>query len=143
MADVLIDGSPVRMQEHAAGLKNDLDAPASVVSEFIAPAPGRHLPHMLLATTLVAVLPLAVSLALRASGLVSAWVSVGLAVAMSFACSSAGSAYWRKRGDHDEVLFGDLLLWGWIRSWRQERELANANPAARTGQPRRGTASRG
>jgi uncharacterized membrane protein YgcG len=24
------------------------------------------------------------------------------------------------------VLFGELLLWGWVRRWRQERELANA-----------------
>jgi len=123
---VLIDGSPVRTPERAAGPKRDLDAPASVVHEYIAPAPERHVPHMLLATTLVAVLPLAVSLALRATGAVSGWVSVGLAVAMSLMSSIAGSAYWRKRGGHSEVLFGELLLWGWIRSWRQERELTNA-----------------
>jgi HD domain len=126
MADVLIDGSPARTQERAAGPRMDPDAPAGVVNDYIAPAPGRHLPHMLLATTLVAVLPLVVSLALRASGLVSGWMSVGLAVIMSLGSSTAGSAYWRKRGRHSEVLFGELLLWGWIRSWRQERELANA-----------------
>ncbi|MGH2886162.1 MAG: HD-GYP domain-containing protein, partial [Solirubrobacteraceae bacterium] len=104
----------------------DHGAPASVVNDYIAPAQGRHLPQMLLATTVVAVLPLVVSLALRASGLVSGWVSVGLAVVMSLASSTAGSAYWRKRGGDSDVLFGELLLWGWIRSWRQERELANA-----------------
>ncbi len=123
---MLVDGSPVRPQERATRPKKDLDAPASVVSDYIAAAPRRHLPQMLLATTLVAVLPLAVSLALRATGLVSGWVSVGLAVAMSLGCSTAGNAFWRKRGNHGEVLFGELLLWGWIRSWRQERELANA-----------------
>ncbi|MBV9803456.1 MAG: HD-GYP domain-containing protein [Solirubrobacterales bacterium] len=79
---------------------------------------------MVIATTVVAILPLAVSLALRASGAVSGWVSVGLAVVTSLAASTAGNAFWRKRGG--EVLFGELLLWGWIRSWRQERELANA-----------------
>jgi putative nucleotidyltransferase with HDIG domain len=126
MADVLIDGSPVRTPERAAGPKNDPDPPASVVSEYFASAPGRHLPQMLLATTVVAVLPLVISLGLRASGMVSGWVSVGLAVVMSLASSTAGSAYWRKRGRNTEVLFGELLLWGWIRSWRQERELANA-----------------
>jgi putative nucleotidyltransferase with HDIG domain len=126
MADVLIDGSPVRTQERAIGLKKDLDAPASVVSDYFAPASRRHLPQMVLATTVVAVLPLVVSLGLRASGVVSGWVSVALAVIMSLACSTAGSAYWRKRGRNTEVLFGELLLWGWIRSWRQERELANA-----------------
>src|SRR5581483_8218632 len=126
MADVLIDGSPVRTQERAIGLKKDLDAPASVVSDYFAPASRRHIPQMLLATTVVAVLPLVVSLGLRASGVVSGWVSVALAVGMSLASSTAGSTYWRKRGRNTEVLFGELLLWGWIRSWRQERELANA-----------------
>jgi putative nucleotidyltransferase with HDIG domain len=123
---VLIDGSPVRTQERAAGLQTDADAPANVVSDYFAPASGRHLPQMVFATTVVAVLPLVVSLGLRAFGLVSGWVSVGLAVVMSLGSSTAGSAYWRKRGRNTEVLFGELLLWGWIRSWRQERELANA-----------------
>ena len=45
---------------------------------------------------------------------------------MSLAASTAGSAYWRKRGDAGELLFSELLVWGWVRSWRQERELANA-----------------
>jgi putative nucleotidyltransferase with HDIG domain len=126
MADVLIDGSPVRTHERAVGPTKDLDAPASVVSDYFAPASRRHLPQMFLATTVVAVLPLVVSLGLRASGVVSGWVSVGLAVIMSLLSSTAGSAYWRKRGRNTEVLFGELLLWGWIRSWRQERELANA-----------------
>lgn len=97
-----------------------------MLSDYIAPAPGRHLPHMLLATSLVAVLPLGISLALRATGVVSGWVSVGLAVVMSLAASTAGSTYWRTRDGHGEVLFSELLLWGWLRSWRQERELANA-----------------
>ena len=126
MADVLIDGSPVRTQERATGLNKDVDPPESVVSDYFASASRRHLPQMLLATTVVAVLPLVISLGLRASGLVDGWVSVGLAVVMSLASSTAGSAYWRKRGRNTEVLFGELLLWGWIRSWRQERELANA-----------------
>jgi putative nucleotidyltransferase with HDIG domain len=123
---VLIGGSPVRTPERAAGPKKDPDASATVVTDYIAPATERHVPQMLLATTVVAVLPLVVSLALRASGMVSGWVSVGLAVVMSLASSTAGSAYWRKRGGNGEVLFGELLLWGWIRSRRQERELANA-----------------
>jgi putative nucleotidyltransferase with HDIG domain len=123
---MLIDGPPVRVPEPAPGPTQELDAPASALTDYIAPAPTRHLPHMLLATTLVAVLPLAVSLTLRATGVISGWVSVGLAVATSLVASAAGSAYWRKRDAHDEVLFSELLLWGWLRSWRLERELANA-----------------
>jgi putative nucleotidyltransferase with HDIG domain len=97
---------------------------------------------MLLATTLVAVLPLAASLALCASGAISGWLSVALAVVTSLAASTAGSTYSRKRGGHGEVLFGELLLWGWIRTWCRERELANAtrlldlvNPEAAVGAP--------
>ncbi len=130
---MFIDGPPVRTLRPAPDPTKELDsavevatAPASVVSDYIAPRPGRHLPQMLLATTFVAVFPLVASLALRATGVISGWVSVGVAVVMSLATSTAGSAYWRKRGGHGEVLFSELLLWGWLRSWRQERELANA-----------------
>jgi putative nucleotidyltransferase with HDIG domain len=124
---MLVDGSPVRAPHPAPETEKDLGASATVVSEHLAPSPGRHLPHMLTATTIVAVLPLALSLGLRASGVISSgWLSVGLAVALSLAASSAGSAYWRKRSGNGEVVFGELLLWGWIRRRRQERELADA-----------------
>jgi putative nucleotidyltransferase with HDIG domain len=124
---LLIDGSPARARERPAGLGEDLGASAIVVNEYIAPSPARHLRQMLLATTLVAVIPLAASLGLRASGVISSgWLSVALAVAMSLGASSAGSTYWRKRGGSGEVLFSELLLWGWVRHWRQERELTNA-----------------
>jgi response regulator RpfG family c-di-GMP phosphodiesterase len=86
----------------------------------------RHLPHMLLATTIVAVVPFSVSLALRATGVISSpWLAVALAVALSLGASTAGSAYWRKHGTAGELLFSELLLWGWIRRARQERALAN------------------
>jgi putative nucleotidyltransferase with HDIG domain len=123
---LLIDGPPVRTREPAPGPTKKPDPQVRIVSEYIAPTPGRHVPQMLLATTLVAVLPLVSSLVLRATGVISGWASVGLAVALSLATSTAGSAFWRKRGGHGEVLFSELLLWGWLRSWRQERELANA-----------------
>ncbi len=118
----------MRAPEAAAGLEKDLGASASVVSDYIAPSPTRHLPQMLIATTIVAVFPLVLSLALRGFGVISSgWLSVGLAVALSLAASSAGSAYWRKRGGNREFLFGELLLWGWIRRCHQERELANTS----------------
>ena len=87
---MLIDGSPVRAPEPLAGLEQDPGAPggvahapasvappsatvghdsATVVNAYIAPTHGRHLPQMMIATTIVAVLPLGVSLALRTSGL--------------------------------------------------------------------------
>ncbi|HEY4825989.1 MAG TPA: HD-GYP domain-containing protein [Solirubrobacteraceae bacterium] len=82
---------------------------------------------MLVATSVVAVMPLAVSLGLRASGVISSpWLSVSVAILLSLGASTAGSAYWRKHGNASEVLFSELLVWGWIRRLRQERELTNA-----------------
>ena len=127
MADVLIDGPPVGAPKAPTGLEHDRGVSASAVREHTVPSPTRHLSHMLMATMVVAVLPLVLSLTLRASGVISSgWLSLGLAMALSLAASGAGSAYWRKRGAHGEVLFSDLLVWGWIRRWRQERELADA-----------------
>src|ERR1700751_1570918 len=109
MADVLVDGFPVQAAERATEIERDLDESASVLSDHLAPSPSRHLPHMLIATTIVAVLPLALSLGLRAAGVISSgWLSVGLAVALSLAASSAGSAYWRKRSGNGEVVFAEL-----------------------------------
>ena len=48
------------------------------------------------------------------------------AVALSLAVSSAGSAYWRRHASGD-VLFSDLLLWGWLRRRRTERRLGRAD----------------
>jgi putative nucleotidyltransferase with HDIG domain len=81
---------------------------------------------MLLATALVAGVPILVSLWLRASGVISsAWVAMVLSLVLSAAASSAGNAYWSKRGSGD-VLFSELLLWGWALRRRQEQKLVDA-----------------
>jgi putative nucleotidyltransferase with HDIG domain len=100
-------------------------------TEFVTGDLGRSrkglLPQVLLMTALVTVVPIAASLALRLSGIVtSPWLSIALAVGLSFAASSTGSAYWRKHRSAGEVLFSDLLLWGWVRRQRQEQQLASA-----------------
>ena len=56
----------------------------------------------------------------------SPWVSVALTVGLSLTASYVRSAYWRNRGGEGELLFSELLIWGWIRRWRQQREIANA-----------------
>jgi putative nucleotidyltransferase with HDIG domain len=79
------------------------------------------------ATTVVAVLPLVVVWGLLAEGVISSpWVCLGLAIALSLAASAAGSAYWKRRGGHGDVLFSELLLWGWLHRYRAERRLANS-----------------
>ena len=76
--------------------------------------------QMAAATVLVMVLPAVVVGVLSALGmLTSLWVGALLAVVMSLALSSAGSAYWRRHATGD-VLFSDLLLWGWLRRRRTE-----------------------
>ena len=81
---------------------------------------------MLVATTLVGVVPIVASLMLRAFGVFSsAWIAMALSLALSAAASSAGNAYWSKRGSGD-VLFSELLLWGWAVRRRQEHQLSDA-----------------
>ena len=86
---------------------------------------------MAVATVLVMVLPALIVGALSTLGvLTSVWAGALLAVALSLALSSAGSAYWRRHASGD-VLFSDLLLWGWLRRRRTERRLARADELLR------------
>jgi HD-GYP domain-containing protein (c-di-GMP phosphodiesterase class II) len=82
---------------------------------------------MAVATVVVMGLPAAIVGGLSALGVLnSLWAGIVLAVALSLAFSSAGSAYWRRHARGD-VLFSDLLLWGWLRRRRSERGLARAD----------------
>jgi HD superfamily phosphohydrolase YqeK len=84
-------------------------------------------PYMLLATFAVTVLPLLVVAAIQSTGgLGSTLSSVAAAAALSVGISVAGSALWtRHRGSRD-VVFADLMIWGWVRRLRTERRLADA-----------------
>jgi hypothetical protein len=116
---LLIEGSTtVRASRRVTESKsNTKPSPAVALTRgHSPPAAARHLPQMVLATTVVVLLPLAASLTLRASGVISSpWLSVALTVALSLTASTAGSAYWRKRGDAGELVFSELLVWGWVR----------------------------
>src|ERR671927_245178 len=80
----------------------------------------------ILATILVAVLPVATVWALWALGVVtSLWIAAPLVVALALLASLAGGAYWKRRPAAGDVLFSDLLLWGWLRRARAERRLAD------------------
>ena len=88
-------------------------------------------PQMAVATVVVMVLPALVVGVLSALGvLTSLWAGALLAVALSLALSSAGSAFWRRHASGD-VLFSDLLLWGWLRRRRTERRLGRADELLR------------
>jgi HD-GYP domain-containing protein (c-di-GMP phosphodiesterase class II) len=82
---------------------------------------------MLVATVVVMVLPAAIVGALGALGVISGlWASLALSALLALGATSLGSGYWRRHHTGD-VLFSDLLLWGWLRRGRMERRLGRAD----------------
>jgi putative nucleotidyltransferase with HDIG domain len=82
---------------------------------------------MLLATFAVAVLPVLVVSAIQLTGAFrSTLSSVAVAAVLSLGASVAGSAVWTRRRGSRDVVFADLMIWGWIRRLRTERRLADA-----------------
>jgi putative two-component system response regulator len=72
-------------------------------------------------------MPIAVVWWLRSRGAIaSPWVGIVLAMALSLAASFVGSAYWKRRRGPRDLLFGELLLWGWLRRVRMERQLTRS-----------------
>ncbi len=86
-----------------------------------------HLPLVLVATFLVVGVPMLLVFWLRRSGVVtSAWATTAIGVAVSLLASYAGGAFWKKRTDSRDMLFSELMLWGWVQRWRSERRLSAA-----------------
>ena len=86
----------------------------------------RYLPQVAIVTLLVAVCPAALVFWLRTERVVSSVpVAIVLAAALSLALSWAGSQYWRRRRDQ-ELVFGELPVWGFARRWRAERRIDSA-----------------
>jgi hypothetical protein len=109
---------------------------ADVVSDYDTRRATRYLPHVVVATTAVAVLPVAAVWWLRSRGAIaSPWVGVVLALALSLAASCVGRAYWKRRRGPRDLLFGELLLWGWLRRVRMERQLARSMGLLRVDEP--------
>src|SRR3954454_10141705 len=89
--------------------------------------PVRSWVRMTLTTLLVAVLPVGIVWALWTLGVVtSRWVAAPLVFGVALLASAAGAAYWKRRPATGDMLFRDLLLWGWLRRVRAERQLADA-----------------
>ncbi len=87
----------------------------------------RYLPLALLVTTSLVFAPalLAAAIVPRA-GLLSALASVACAVVASLAIASGEAAVWKRCPGSRDLVFGDLLLWGWARRCWAERRLARA-----------------
>jgi HD-GYP domain-containing protein (c-di-GMP phosphodiesterase class II) len=87
----------------------------------------RPLTRVALATLLVAVCPILAVWGLRATGeLHSELLSIALVMALSLLVSYAGGVFWRSRPGSGDILFSELMVWGWIRRSWTERRLASA-----------------
>jgi putative nucleotidyltransferase with HDIG domain len=109
------------------------------MDEFTTTRAMRFLPHALVTTFVIAVVPVVVGWWLRAQDVISsAWACIGVAIVMSLALSAAGNSWWRRRAQSADVLFSELLIWGWLRRYRVERQLrgATAMLGLRSGSPR-------
>ena len=90
---------------------------------------SRYLPLALLVTVAVTAVPIAlVTLLGPARGAPAVGLHVLAAVAISVAMARAGAALWTRYGrSSSDLVFGDLLLWGWARRALAERRLEQAS----------------
>jgi hypothetical protein len=98
-------------------------------------APLRHdasrmedwLPHAVIATACVVILPaIAVWELLPQS---SGWrlLSMPVAMALSVSVAGLGSAVWKRWPCSRDLVFAELMLWGWLRRHRAEQRIGDAH----------------
>jgi putative nucleotidyltransferase with HDIG domain len=82
---------------------------------------------VLTATTLIAVAPAAAVWELQARGIVGGFVPcAAIGAALSLIMYSIGARAWERSDRTGDVLFGDLMIWGWISRSYQLRRIADA-----------------
>jgi hypothetical protein len=87
----------------------------------------RYLPLVALTTGVVMVLPAVIVTAITPRGGPLWLAASGLsAVALSMALAAAGAALWKRQPHSRDIVFSDLLLWGWLRRCWTERRLSQA-----------------
>ncbi|MEA2460393.1 MAG: hypothetical protein QOH90_570, partial [Actinomycetota bacterium] len=86
-----------------------------------------YLPHVTVATLMVLVLPSAGVLALEGAGVISSpLASMVAALIISIALAQVMSRLWMRHSGSKDLVFGDLMVWGWIKRLRTERRLSDA-----------------
>ncbi|MGH2750506.1 MAG: HD-GYP domain-containing protein [Actinomycetota bacterium] len=84
-----------------------------------------YLPHVVVATSFVAIVPVVAVSLLQRSGLIgSLLISSILGMALSMIAASLGSALWMRNKGSRDVVFGDLMLWGYFKRVRNEKDVA-------------------
>ena len=129
------DGAPAgnACAEVAAGIRAGRARPTGTGESATENVLGRVAPSLRqfaqvsLATLLVAGLPVAAVWWLRASGAVSsAAVGIGLGMALSLGVSRVACLVWQTRPGSEDLLFSELMIWGYLHRWRMQRRLASA-----------------
>ncbi len=87
----------------------------------------RYLPHAVAATATVTLAPAGLVWGLAVAGMVTGFVAL-LAVGLfaSLLVAYGGRVLWQTRPESRDLLFSDLMLWGWLRRLRLERRLGDA-----------------
>jgi putative nucleotidyltransferase with HDIG domain len=96
--------------------------------------PTRYLPQVALATFAVAGLPALIVSGLQAAVRLPALVAIVLAMVLSVLIARLGAALWMRRPGSRDIVFGDLMVWGWLRRMRAERRLAEAEELLGSGE---------
>ncbi len=92
-----------------------------------APRTERWLPHAVIATCFVVVLPaVLVSLLVPARSVVMLVLSLLMGIVLSLLAAGVGEAIWKRLRTSEDLVFADLMLWGWLRRSVAERRLAQA-----------------
>jgi HD-GYP domain-containing protein (c-di-GMP phosphodiesterase class II) len=87
----------------------------------------RYLPLAALVTGLVMVLPAVLASQIVPHGSLVFIAASGLsAIALSIVLASVGAALWKRQPHSRDVVFADLLIWGWARRCWTERRLSQA-----------------
>ena len=82
---------------------------------------------VLATTTLVVLVPAMVVYLLRANDVVTGFLAcLVLTAGLALAASFGASALWRRHRLLPEIVFSDLLVWGWLRREFTERQISRA-----------------
>src|SRR3954453_5168932 len=89
-----------------------------------APRLWRYLPQVVLATIAVMVVPVLAVWMVRASGSVTSTIPlILLGTAISVVLGWVGRWIWESRPGSGDLLFGGLMVWGFVRRWPHEARL--------------------
>ena len=85
---------------------------------------ARLLPQAVLATGMVAVAPAAAAFELEYRGIITMIPAIILCAALTLLSYHAAAAVWQRRQGSHDVLFGELMLWGWASRLLRERRIS-------------------